>query len=106
MAKTKQFIYYDKDYNDWCEMTISIKTYETEKTYDELHTLWKEIERKITLLEPKVELALNAFLASSPDNEMDWVLEDRLSKLEGELEDLKEQRYVLERQMKTKRNKT
>ncbi len=98
----KRCVYFDKNYNDWCELTISIRTYETDKTYDELHTLWEEIDRKIALLEPKVERALNEFLASSPDNEMDWVLEDRLSELEGELEKLKEQRYVVERQMKTK----
>lgn len=98
----KQYIYFDKNYGEWCELTISIRNYETDKTYDELHTLWEEIEQKITLLEPKVEHALNEFLASSPENEMDWVLEDRLSQLEGELEDLKEQRYVVERQMKTK----
>ena len=93
----KKNVYFDTNYNDWCELTISIKTYETDKTYDELHTLWEEIDQKITLLEPKVEIALNEFIASSPDNEMDWVLEDRLSQLEGELEDLKEQRYEVER---------
>ena len=98
----KRYVYFDTNYNDWCELTVSIKTYETNKTYDELHTLWEEIDRKISLLEPKVELALNEFLASSPDNEMDWVLEDRLSQLEGELEGLKEQRYEVERMMKTK----
>ena len=98
----KQYVYFDTNYNDWCELTISIKTYETDKTYDELHTLWEEIDQKIALLEPKVEIALNEFIASSPDNEMDWVLEDRLSQLEGELEDLKEQRYEVERMMKTK----
>lgn len=58
--------------------------------------------KSIALLEPKVEIALNEFIASSPDNEMDWVLEDRLSQLEGELEGLKEQRYEVERMMKTK----
>ena len=68
----------------------------------QLHNMWKDIDQQITLLEAKVEQALNEFLASSPENEMDWLLEDRLSQLEGELEELKEQRYVAEMQMKTK----
>ena len=105
MKKMKEVyskICFDELLGEWCEYTISIPTYETDKSYKELEAIWEDIDQQITLLEPQVERALNEFLASSPENEMDWVLEDRLSELEGKLEELQEQRYIVDRQMKSK----
>lgn len=87
---------------DLYKVSIIKKTYETNKTYHELQTLWEALDQKIIALETKTELALKEFIASSPENENDEALFERLVILDAELFDLKEQRFVIEQQMKTK----
>ena len=90
-------------YNDGLfDIAFVTKAYETNKTYEELQTLWEELDKQIQILEPKVELAIKEFLASNPENENDEELFERVAFLQVDLEELKEKIYKVEREIEVK----